>query len=242
MAEENEMSNEKVTAIFTEAREAGLDKNKTIMKMVMEGDIDVTSAVREYQRLARETGLILGAKERTIQVDTMLDECDLTDANVRREMIIRIADKFDVSEATAAAHIRTYAEKKDIELPQAQRTSLEDMVQFVKEKLDEGMERSKVVEELQNEMGYTANSAASAYSRATRELGISTGRAGATVPIDVLVNVVRANKNAGRKQLTKVIHEQCGYAEATSGAFVTYLNFAQEYARQEVEAYKAGQA
>jgi hypothetical protein len=238
---ENDM-NEKTTAIFTAAREAGLDKNQTIMKMVTEGGCDVTQAVRDYQKLARETGMVLGAKERSVQVDTMLDEVDVTDPNVRRELIIRIADKFDVSEATAAAHIRTYAEAKDIELPASQRTSLEDMVAFVKEKLDEGMERAKVVEELQNEMGYTANSAASAYSRATRELGISTGRQGATVPIDQLVKVVRDNKHVGRKQLTKLIHEQCGYAEATSGAFVTYLNFAQEYARQEVEAFKAAQS
>ena len=106
------------------------------------------------------------------------------------------------------------------------------MVQFVKELLESGKDRKEVVQELQNEMGYTANSAASAYSRATRELGLSQGRVSNTVPLSELVTFIRTNKALPRKKLAKLMSQELGYAESTANSFLTYVNFAEEWAKQ----------
>jgi len=222
-----------LTELFQAALEADLDKNATIMKLATEGGVDITQAVREYQKLARGAGITLGAKERTKKVDEMLEDADLTDSDVRKEMLTLIADTFDVSEATAGAHIRKYAEEAGVELPSQNRNSLVDMVKFVSELIGADKSRTEVVEALQNEMGYTANSAAAAYSRATRELGISTGRVGNSVPLSELVSYIRENITMQRKDLVQAMHNDLGYAESTANAFLTYVNFAKEWAQQE---------
>lgn len=220
-----------------QAANVPVDKNKIIIALSVEGGIDVPSAVREYTKLARTSGISAGTKERTERVNEMLSEVDITQPEVRREMIQQIADTFDVSEATAASHIRNYAEDNNIDLPVPQRTSLEDMVAFVKERLevykdDEGA-RAKVVTDLQNEMGYTANSAASAYSRATRELGLATGRTTTQVPLSELVSFMRERKLLSRKQMVEAMVQELGYAESTAGSFYTYINFAREWSKQD---------
>jgi transposase len=224
-----------LTAIFNEARdEHNGDKDQIILALVQKGGITVTQAVREYQKLAKDAGIILGAKERTEKVNEMLADEDLADAEVRKELIQKIQEDFDVSAATAGAHIRKYAEDTGIELPSQQRHSLEDMVKFVEELHSAGKSRSDIVDALQEEMGYTANSAASAYSRATRELGISTGRVGATVPLEETVAFLRANQSMSRKALAEKMSEELGYAESTAGSFITYINMAKQWAAQEL--------
>ena len=231
MSEDN-----KLQALFNDCVERKLDKNATIMELATRGGLDVTQAVREYQRMAKGAGIVLGTKERTEKVNEMLADADLADPDVRREMLTHIADTFDVSEATAGAHIRKYAEESGIVLPSQNRNSLEDMVKFVEELIGADKKRPEIVEALQNEMGYTANSAASAYSRATRELGISTGRVGTSVPLSELVEYVRANQGMPRKDLVQAMHNDLGYAESTANSFLTYVNFAKEWAKQEIAA------
>jgi transposase len=232
------MTNDANLAIFNAAREEGLGKDDTIMKLVTEGGLSVTQAVRDYQSMAKAAGLILGAAERNKEVNEYLADYtaeDFIEVETRRDIVTAIADRFDVSEATAAAHVRKYCEDNDIELPQIKRTSLEDMVKFVKEMLDSGKTSKEVKTALEEEMGYTANTAASAYSRATRELGLSTGRAAATVPLSETVSFIRTNQGLGRKALARKMADELGYAESTAGAFLTYVNFAKEWAKQEIE-------
>lgn len=228
------MSEKNIEALFNDCQSRDLDKNSTIMELATRGGLDVTQAVREYQKFAKNAGIVLGTKERTEKVNAMLADADLTNADVRKEMLTHIADTFDVSEATAGAHIRKYAEEAGIELPSQNRNSLEDMVKFVEELISADKSRAEVVEALQNEMGYTANSAASAYSRATRELGISTGRVGTSVPLSELVTYVRENQTMARKDLVQAMHNDLGYAESTANSFLTYVNFAKEWAKQEM--------
>ena len=222
--------------LFDAAVAEELDKDNTILKLASEGGVSITQAIRAYQSMAKEVGIILGAKERTEQVNQLLTDVDLSEPDVRREMIQQIADEFDVSTATAGAHIRKYAEEQGIELPSQQRHSLEDMVKFVEELHSADKSRADIVDALQEEMGYTANSAASAYSRATRELGISTGRVGNTVPLDQLVSFLRENDGMSRKALVTKMSEELGYAESTANSFLTYVNMAKEWARQEAAA------
>lgn len=225
---------EQVQELFNTCIAGKLDKNATIMKLVTNGGLDVTTAVRTYQQLAKTAGIVLNTADRTEKVEEMLADADLLDTEQRREMITQIADTFDVSEATAGAHIRKYAEANGIELPTQNRNSLEDMIHFVEELIKADKTRAEVVEALQNEMGYTANSASSAYSRATRELGISTGRVSNTVPLAELVTFVRANDGMSRKLLAKKMAEELGYAESTANSFLTYVNFAKQWAVQEL--------
>lgn len=228
-----------LNALFQEAQDAGLDKDATIMKLAQGGGLGITAAIREYQKLAKSAGLILSVKERTEKVDEFLgdySQADLVDTESRKNIISVIADEFDISSASAAQHVRGYCDRNEIILPTVQRTSLEDMVTFVKEQLDGGKDRKEVVEALQDEMGYTANSAASAYSRATRELGISTGNTGAKADISEVVSFIREHLDMPRKEAVAKMVEDLGYAESTANTFFTYLPMAREYARQEVEA------
>jgi hypothetical protein len=86
-------------------------------------------------------------------------------------------------------------------------------------------------------MGYSANSAASSYSRAMKELGLSSSRSSANVPIDELVSYVREHQGMQRKDLAEAIARDLGYSVVTANAFLTYVNFAKEWARQEMEAH-----
>lgn len=233
------MADEKHVQIFNAAREAGLGKDQIIMKLAMEGGVSVTMAVRAYQELAKNAGVTMSAQDRNAEITAMLDATDpesLKEVDVRRGLIIEIADKFDVSEATAAASIRKYCEDTGIELPTVQRTSLEDMVKFVNELHEAGNDSKAIKARLEEEMGYTANTAASAYSRAMRELGLSTGRTGASVPLHETVAFMRARSGLGRKEMVKEMGDHLGYAPTTAAAFYTYVNFAKEWAKQELEA------
>lgn len=224
--------------IFDACTEAGDDKNATIMKLATDGGIDITAAVREYNKLAREAGLILSVSDRTEKINEMLadiDEGTFADADARRELAETIATDYDVSMATATAHIRKFAEEQGIELPSANRNTIEDLLAYVKEAVDNGKNRNEVVEGLQSDMGYTKNSAASAWSRASRELGIATGAAGARVPLEDTVAVIREVEHLSRKEAVAELCDRLGYAESTANSFFTYLNFAKEYARQEAD-------
>jgi len=227
--------------IFDLALEDGADKNGLIMALVNDGGLDVTVAVREYTKLAREAGIVLSPADRTakinVEIDAHLEEDgDIIASGARKELAENLADTYEVSVATAIAHIKKYAEDKGIELPSVQRTSAEDMVAFVDECIKSEDDRATVVEKLQDEFGYTPNSAASAYSRATRELGISTGGSGPKANISEVVSFIRTNEGMAKKDAVALMHEELGYAESTAGTFYTYLNFAKEYSRQEMEA------
>ena len=238
------MTDAHLKEIFTTASDEGKDKNGIIMALVTEGGLDVTVAVREYTKLAREAGLVLSPKERTDKINAQLDDWDgeWTDSTARKDLAESLADEYEISPATAMAHIKKYAEEHDIELPTVQRTSAEDMVAFVSECHEDGDDRATIVEKLQDEFGYTANSAASAYSRATRELGIATGRSGPKADISAVVTFIRENANLPKKDAVAKMVEELGYAESTAATFFTYLNFAKEYARQEMEAAGMSQA
>lgn len=223
-----------VETIFQELVAEGKDKNAIIMELAVRCGIDVTTSVREYQRLAKTHGLILSSKDRALQIDLLLADVDVTDAAIRRQMVETISDKFDVSEATAMQHVRSYAEANAIELPSSARTPLADLIAFVKARLDEGKTRADTTTDLVTEFGYSENSANSAYSRVLKELGLTTGRSGVTYPLDQLVALIRANETLPKKALLAKICEEAGYAESTANSFLIYLNFAREYAKQVV--------
>jgi hypothetical protein len=222
--------------IFNASTEAGDDKNTTLRKMI-EAGCDVTMAIREYTKLAREVGLVLSPKERTQRINVELENWggDWSDATARKEIAEELADKYDIAQATAMAHLKAYAEEHDIDIPSANRATAEEMVAFVKQCYDAGDERADIVVKLQDEFGYTPNSAASAISRANRELGVSSGNR-SKVDISIIVEKIRASEDAPRKEASTRIAEETGLSAATVNAYFGYLAFAKEYSRQEAEA------
>lgn len=209
-------------------------KNATIMALANAG-LDVTVAVREYNKLAREAGLILSAKERAEKVIERLDtdKPDLTHTDTRGEYAELFADEFDISQATAMQHIRDYCELRGIELPTLQRTPFKEVIAFIQSARDNGEERAETVKRIAETFGMAENSAASAYSNAMRELGLSTGRAGPKVDIATLVAAIREVKGLPKVEGIKTVCEQTGYSEATMKQTFSFIPFAEEWARQE---------
>lgn len=230
-----------IKAIFEQCREQGLDKNATIMALANEGGLDITKAVREYNKFARDAGLMLSVKDRQAKIEELISEYsaeDLLDSETRKQLVEQITDEFDLSTASATAHVKKYCVEHNIDLPTVQRTTSEEMVQFVKEAFEAGKDRTAIIEGLQTDLGYTLNSANSAYSKATRELGIATGGSTVKVSLAEVVAFIRSNLELPKKEAVKRMCEKFGYAESTAASFYTYLNFAREYSRQEVEAAK----
>lgn len=221
--------------IFNAAVAEGKDKNAIILALSNQLNGNITQAVREYTRLVRENGLVMAPKERTAKIEQMLADkhADLLDTDKRSELATVIADEFDISTATAMQHIRDICNAKGIEIPSISRTSLEDLTKFVKDALDAGTERADIIKNLSATFGYTENSAASALSRATKELGLSAGRLGPKVPMAELVSLIRENLNKGKKEAIKIVATATGYSESTIGAYYQYLPFAEEWSKQE---------
>lgn len=224
-------------AIFDQYIENG--KDAVILALVQSGGLTVTNAVREYQKLAKDKGIILGAKDREKKIYGQLEELDaevIKDDDKRRELIQELADQYDVSPATITVHVKDFCKENDIDLPIQERTSLDTVVDFAKELLDQEISRKEVIEAMQDKFNYTANTAASTFTRVAKALGISEGRTGPKVELSEVVKFMRENESLPRKVAIEKMHEELGYSESTAGSFYTYLNMAKEYSRQEMEA------
>jgi hypothetical protein len=211
-------------------------KNGTILALANAG-LDVTVAVREYNKMAREAGLILGAKERAERVIARLDadQPDLVVADTRAEYAEQFADEFDISPATAMQHIRDYCELRNIVLPTLQRTPFKEVIAFIQTARDNGEERAETVKRIAETFGMAENSAASAYSNALRELGLTTGRAGPKVGVADLVMAIRSVKDLPKAEAIKSVCDATGYSEATMKQTFSFIPFAEEWAKQESE-------
>jgi len=220
--------------IFDTGVAEGLDKNDIMMKLVSEGGLSVIEAVREYNSLAKACGMIASLPKRLAYLQDNLDYGTASDQKAKRVFVESYAKEFDLSLSTASQDILRWAHENNIDLPQATRNSLEDLVSFVKTELDNGSDRETTVAHLQAELGYTEKSANSAYSRALRELGIASRR-GPAVPVEDLVSTLREYVDDGYTgaEIVDSLVEKFGYAKTTAQTFLTQLRFAQEYARQE---------
>lgn len=222
--------------LFVSALDENLNKNDTILLLVNKGNLDVTSAVRMYTKLAREHGVLLSAKDRTIKINEFLSETDedLADADVRSALAEQLADEYEISSATAHQHIRDFCENNGVELPTIQRTPFTDIVAFVQDDREAGVERAETIKKLSEQFNLGINSAASAYSRVMKELGLSSARGGAKCEVAVLVAAIRANRSKPKAEAVKAVIAATGYSEATTKAFFNQIPFAEEWSRQDL--------
>lgn len=225
-----------LASLFEKFVAEGKDKNQIILGLVSDAGLDVTTAVREYNSLAKRFGLTLDAKDRTVKINEFLAKQDqelIATSEARKELCEQIQIDYDLSYATAYQHIRKYCESAGIDLPSATRNSFEDVLNFIKTAFEQEWDREKIIEGLTTDLGYTKNSANSAYSRATRELGLATGGSGPKAELSEVVAHIRKHEHLPRKEAVKRLVEDLGYAESTANSFYVYLNFAKEYSKQE---------
>lgn len=222
--------------IFDTAVEDSLDKNETIMRLINEGSLSVLEAVREYQALAKEAGMIASSGQRQDYLNEKLTQEIIHSPSAKKAFVESYVNEFDISLATGNQDIKKWCDAQGIELPTISKNTLEDLKSYVQNALDNDQERVDTIQGLQDDMGYTKNSAASAYSRALRELGITPPSTRTAVDLPELVKFIRENIDEPKKTLAAMIQERFGYAKSSAASFLVYLKFAKEFAKQEVEA------
>ncbi len=138
-----------------------------------------------------------------------------------------------------AAVNRLRALKKGAGLTRQKGAKSEDVRAFMQECHDAGDERAVIVDKLVEKYGYTKKSAQSVFSTQGKAIGIA-GEGGfgggQKKPLNEVVEFARGASQMKRAEFTAAMVEQLGYTESTAGAFYTYMGFAKEYARQEVDA------
>lgn len=232
---DKKMSKATLKEIFEAALEEDLSKNEIIERLYKEGNIDITLAVREYTKLAREAGIVLTSKERREKINETLEGYvdSLADSEVRSSLAEQFSSEYDIAIPTAAQHIRDFCEEKGIELPTVQRTPFKDIIAFVQKARDEGEERADTVKRMAEQFNFTENSAASAYSKVLKELGLSQTSA-VKVSLKELVHVIRANLNKPKADAIKIVSEATGYSETTTKQFFSQIPFAKEWLKQQM--------
>lgn len=107
--------------MFDTAVAEELDKDAITMILITEGGLSPVAAVREYNTLAREAGMLLTTEQKKIKIADVLADIDLTvKANVEeaRDMLV---EELDVAPTTAMAYIKDFAKENGIDLPISQR-------------------------------------------------------------------------------------------------------------------------
>ena len=136
------------------------DKNSVLMSLINEGGLDVTTAIREYNRLARESGLTMTKEQKETKIAEILGEQSFDTRDDLEAAKNELMDALDVAPTTAMNYIKAYAEDKDIELPITQRKAMAskaDVVAFIIEHKDE--KKAELSKGLQEEFGYAKGTA-----------------------------------------------------------------------------------
>lgn len=152
------------------------------------------------------------------------------------EMIENLHNIYQLSYPAAVYKLRVLKKAAGLTKPRGHKS--EEVMAFIKESFDAGDDRSVTTEKLIEKYDYTKHSAASTYSTLGKKLGIVTGGGvgGTKQPLDQVVAFVRQNADKKRADFCTAMAEELGYSESTAGAFYTYIPFAKEYAKQEMEA------
>jgi len=152
------------------------------------------------------------------------------------EIIMKLHKEHNLTLPSAVTRYRKLKSQAGLTSPRGHKA--EDVQAFIKDKVDDGMDRGDIIDAMVEEFGYTKKSAQSTFSTQGKKLGI-TGEGGgmsARVPMEQTVAFLRANQELKKQELVAKMAEELGYAESTCGAFYTYIPMAVEWARQEVEA------
>ncbi len=157
------------------------------------------------------------------------------------DMIESLHTDHELSYPQAVNRLRKLKSAAGLTRPKGHKS--EEVQAFITECNDAGDDRATIIGKLVEKFGYTKNSAASTFSVQGGKLGLAGGGsfgAGAKRPLSEVVEFARRNADAKRADFVKAMVEELEYTESTSGAFYTYMGFAKEYAKQEIEAANEG--
>ena len=150
------------------------------------------------------------------------------------DIIMKLHNDHGLSLPSAVSRFRKLKSQAGLTSPRGHKS--EDVQAFIKDKVDEGLERGEIIDLMVETFGYTKKSAQSTFSTQGKKLGI-TGEGGgmsARVPMEDTVRFLRANRDMKKQELVAKMAEELGYAESTCGAFYTYIPMAVEWAKQEL--------
>lgn len=153
------------------------------------------------------------------------------------DMIEMLHNDHELSYPGAVNKLRVL--KKGAGLTKARGHKSADVQAFIKECSEAGDERAEIIAKMIEKFGYTKHSAASTFSVQGSKLGLTGGGSfggGAKKPLSEVVAFARDHAGDKRADFASAMVEELGYTESTAGAFYTYLGFAREYAKQELEA------
>lgn len=152
------------------------------------------------------------------------------------EIIMKLHKEHDLSLPSAVSRFRKLKSQAGLTSPRGHKA--EDVQNFIKDKVEDGMDRADIIDAMVDTFGYTKKSAQSTFSTQGKKLGITGEGSGmsARVPMNKTVEFMRANADLKKQEFVAKMSQELGYAESTCGAFYTYIGMAQEWARQEVEA------
>lgn len=143
-----------VEALFKEGVANGLDKNAIVKSFILDADLEVDEALREYNKLAREAGMTLSNEEKKEKQKEVLEAADLTTEEGVEDAILELGKAIDIAPSTAMGRIREYAKENGIELPGGERgqiASRKDVVAFLL--ANKNAERKVLIEGI-TKMGY----------------------------------------------------------------------------------------
>lgn len=146
--------------LFDASVEAGLDKNGILMALITDGGLDVAAAVREYNQLARDAGMVMTTEQKKAKIAEVLSEVSLDTKDDVEQAKADLMDALDVAPTTAMSYIKDFAKENDIALPIAQRVikaTKEQVVAFLLE--NEGETKAKLSKGLQDEFDYSKGTA-----------------------------------------------------------------------------------
>ena len=154
------MSEDNYKDIFDQAVSEGLDKNGVLMKLITDGGLDVTAAVREYNRLARESGLTMSKEQKEAKIQEILSEQSLETKEGVDEAKDALVEALDVAPTTAMGYIKAFAEENDIELPVGQRKTMASKPEVVAYLVaHKGEKKADMSKGLCEEFGYAKGTA-----------------------------------------------------------------------------------
>jgi len=151
------------------------------------------------------------------------------------DIIVKLHEDHGLTFPQAVNRFRKLKSQAGLTSPRGNKA--EEVVAFIKDKHEGGMERSDIIAAMVEKFGYTPKSAASTFSVQGKKLGLTgEGTAGAKVPLEDVVKFLRENDGMDKAELLSKMQENLGYAASTCNAFYVYIPMAKEWAKQELEA------
>lgn len=150
------------------------------------------------------------------------------------DIIVKLHEEHDMSFPAAVNRFRKLKSQAGLTSPRGNKS--EEVLAYIKEQHEAGIERSDIIASMVEKFGYTPKSAASTFSVQGKKLGITgEGTAGAKVPLEDVVKFLRDNDGMDKQDLLAKMQDELGYAESTCNAFYIYIPMAKEWARQEAD-------